>query len=302
LRQNLPLLYLDTNEAARVFERERAVLYPRLEAAVASGAITLVVSDVLALELLRSVDVGDDRAGVRAALERIDALNPRWLALRNVQMDELRFAYADHVAGRPVAPLEPITPWADAAERIAAELGGDVAVWRAMRMPELLFDAYEAGGITQRLDYWQGELAASQDQMRQEWGAAQALAHALHRVFQGVVEYNAGTFGADNAGARAFATLLWEHPDVCPAFRLGIEATVELLWDRRHDWHRNEFLDLRHAGAVAYVNHFITAETWLRTAILNFDRRRRIPAELDSYRTRVRPHVEEVIGIGGLAP
>jgi hypothetical protein len=287
------LLYLDTNQAVRVFEREHELLYPRLLLAVRLGCLRVVLSDAVVLEIVRGIDTGADAASVRAALARMEALNPLWIILGNLENQEIAAALDDRRHGRAFRAIAPVIDWADARVRIVGALGLDVNAL-PVGVTELFVDAYEAGGITARFEHWGRELQEAALALREAWQPARELGQATRRVFVNVAESAVQALGLEAGSARGLANALWDDPAVCPGFRLNLETTVRLLWDRHHEWSVNDFFDRKHAAAVPYVDMFVSSDGGLRAAILAFQVARRALLGLPPYAPLGR--VEEIGG------
>ncbi len=116
-------VYFDTGEAIRVFQREAATVLPRFGKAVRAGRLSLVRSEAVLIEVLKSVDAGGSVAGVRVALERMEAVAPRWLLLYRLQEAEVRQAVADRASGTPFRSVTPLMRWKQAAEQLTRERG-----------------------------------------------------------------------------------------------------------------------------------------------------------------------------------
>jgi hypothetical protein len=293
----MPSVYLDTNEVIRLFQRDPTA--ERLFAdAVASGRVSLVLSEAVVFEFVAGVDGGTPVDVVRNGLAKIERLEPNWILLgpphHSLHEMEVRQAAADHTNGVPFQRVTPpLLTWAKASEVLARAI-------RAPPPPTLsrVLDDYVRGDVRGRVDRWDREQDDRAQFLRgnhEVMPTTTNLRDLTRRFFRGTMRKNFEEYGnLPPAEADALAATLWDRPDVCPGTRLNIEVTAALLRDPGRRWDPNTYVDHRHAMVVPYVDAFVTQERAIRAAIGSFDAAAREPAGLPPLSPGVHARIEDV--------
>jgi hypothetical protein len=118
---------------------------------------------------------------------------------------------------------------------------------------DALLQAYPAGSIGDRKKYWKAELKL----MGAEFGDMMQYVGTAQNLFRKLVGW---TLKRTLGRTRSFADELYTNPDKVPAFRLDTELNCHVLNVTNPRWTTNDFVDHLHAGAIPYVDVFVTRD------------------------------------------
>lgn len=93
------VIYLDSNQFFRVFERETSDLFPAFSSALKRHGITLAVSEVNIFEAYQGAARSDNRTAVSSGMALLDGLGPVWLPLGILERNEILTAAAEYCTG-----------------------------------------------------------------------------------------------------------------------------------------------------------------------------------------------------------
>lgn len=273
-------VYFDTNVFFDVFEDRIPELFPVLRDLVSAGRVEVIVSEINLTEVL----AGNHRTSFSGGVGRLLATSPRWLYLSGMAAREVADAYDGPAKPQVLTPPGTFIDWATLLPWIVDDTQGMTA---GIDLPtaDALLQVYPEGSIGERIKFWKNELQAMQTELReilQFVGTAQ-------NVFRKLV---ASTLRRNLGSTRDFADHLWDNPDLVPAFRLDVELNCQTLNVINPRWTTNDFMDHIHAGALGYVDLFVTRDglgndSGLIQKIEWYDAHVRTPRGATSYATKL---------------
>lgn len=291
------VVYLDTNQFVRVFERESETLFPRFATAMEQNSWRLAVSEANILEVYQGVEKGANPVAVYKGLELLDSLRPLWLRTGALDIKELRTAFTQYRNGEQFRGISPYLCWREFLAEISNSRHVFIMLNLAFSPPSYVFDYLYGQGVLlghARAEYWQSELDSAGTELRRLI-KGKARAKARRDEFIETVIHTCKPLSEDGRQLRRFAEELWDRPGVCPGFRLGFEVTFSLLGDYLSSWTTNRFFDQRHILAIPYVDKFVGLDRGQRSALAEFDRIVGTNAGID-FSSRCYRRVEELVG------
>jgi hypothetical protein len=270
--------YFDVNICLDVFE-QKPELFPELEALVASGKVRLLISDLDLAETLK----GNHLPTFHDGIERVLSLSATWLFLTGLATREAKYEYARYRGETPSTPFLTFAAWTDflpliTSEEERASVSADLLIPTANALLEL----YPPHSITERLKTkWRPELK----ELGKGFPDLLEKKTSLWRLFW---HTTANTLERNQKSTKDFARrCLWKDPDRAPAYRLDLELTFETLDNANPKWKENDFLDHVHAGALPYVDLFVTQDGPLLGKLAWYDENVRKPAGKEPYMPKV---------------
>jgi hypothetical protein len=280
------IIYLDSNQFFRVFERESAALFPQLKAVLEQYSGRLAMSEVNMFEAYQ----GPNRGAISKGLTLAGQLEPIWLPLGVLELKEIESSLSCYEAGLEFQRLEPFLTLPEILE-IASDKGRifDHSEYQTLPISECFDRLFDRGYlITDVQQRYGASLNAAAVEIRKSTTGQPRRAkirelfidalsfHYSHRLYVGK--------------ARDLAAEVWKDAQVCPAFRLSFEAACFSLSSVQADWTANKFWDQRHMTAIPYVDAFVGADKGVRAAVADFDR----ATQMD-YSKRLFRNVEQFI-------
>lgn len=291
------IIYLDTNQFVRVFERESETLFPRFAAAMEQNGWRLAVSEANILEVYQGVEKGADPGAIYNGLELMESLRPLWLRTGALDIKELRTALTQYRAGEQFGGISPYLCWREFLAEISNSRHIFIMLDLAFSPPSYVFDYLYRKGVLlgrARAQYWQSELDSASAELRRMI-KGKARAKARRDEFIETVIHTCKPLSEDDQQLRRFAEELWDRPGACPGFRLSFEVIFSLLGDYQSAWTTNRFYDQRHILAIPYVDKFAGLDRGQRSALAEFDRLVGTDAGIN-FSLRCYRRIEELVG------
>jgi hypothetical protein len=282
----LPLrVYFDANMCINVFERTPE-LFPALKTFVDQGEIELLISDIDLVELLKGdhLDTFDD------GISRLLSLSPQWLYLAPLAIREVHYEYLLYQGKKALPPLQVFATWPEFLTHITSleqrdAISSDVFIPTAAA----LLDLYPPHSVKDHLNgNWKPELKRYGEAFRK----ALKKAKSRKELF---CETTANAANRRLGKVRSFCGFLWNRPERAPTHRLNLELTFQKLDVDRSKWRMNDFFDCKHAGALPYVDLFVTLDGPLRDRLSWYDANVRVPFSLSPYMEKVCTTWEEFV-------
>jgi hypothetical protein len=262
-------VYLDTNVFFDVFEMRDPALFPQLGSLCESGEIRVIASEINLVEML----AGNDLPQFAASIERLFSVSPAWLYLSGLTMREVVWAFDRPRRARSLLPVASLYEWDELLPLIATEEARKALPDLAIPTAEAIATVFPASVIKEREAYWEGELEQIRTGVRDEMVYIRTVQNFFRKTVASSLRVNLGD-------SRDLADRLWDDPDRAPAFRLELELGVHTLNTATPRWSRNDFMDHIHAGALGYVDFFVTRD--------GLGKKRGLIQKIDWYDTEVR--------------
>jgi hypothetical protein len=271
----MEIIYLDSNQFFRIFERETDELFTRFRDMLEQNGCKLAVSEVNMIEACQGLKAGASTDVFKKGLELLESLEPVWVYLGGVANEELRLAFTSFQKGETHIDQAPFVDWP--AFLLAMSDNGkftELFPPRIIKMSisEAILFLHNSELIVGNEQFWSSELNNSNLAFR-NMIRGKNRDKIFHEIFIGSVVLECSTFSRSNDELRKFAEQLWNKPDICPGFRLNFEVSVATLGDNRTDWTINRFYDHTHMTIIPYVRSYIGIDRGQRHAISEFDRR-----------------------------
>jgi hypothetical protein len=288
-------IYLDTHQFVRVFERgESEKLFPLFAKTLERNDLRLIVSEGNILEIFHGVAKGADINQIREGLDRVESLQPLWLRISGLDVNELRTAFTQYQNEETYAAINPFLPWPEFLAALLKSRDASVMIDLAGSGVSGAFESlYRSGRLIREGPFWQSELDAAGEAFRRMI-QGQRRGAAFREQFVETAIHACGSLSSDDERLRRFAEELWRSPGVCPGFRLTFEVTASLLGDNQSAWTTNRFFDQRHIIAIPYVDMYAGLDRGQRHAVAEFDRRVGGGAGIQ-YSSRCHRKIEEVL-------
>jgi hypothetical protein len=271
-------VYLDSNALYDVLDQVDASLFASLQQKAASGDVTLIASDLNLTEALS----GNHLPNFTARLQNLLSLSPKWLLITGLAARQIVLECGDVRRFTVLATPGALLTWAgllplitDEDDRAVGEPGIHVPTAAA------LLSVYQVGTVKDRLKkYWQPELSSAEECFRTMLAAVRTCRNIFWKTVAATVRKN---FRQSEDCVKR----LWDNPDLAPAFRLEHEFTCRKLSDPDARWTTNDFLDNLHAGAITYVDLFLTKDQKFLNKLSWYDTQVRIPRGLAPYAPKI---------------
>lgn len=286
------IIYLDSNQVFRIFERESRRLFPVFSAAALQNGWRLAVSDVNLFETVQGLRLGASLDAVRNGLRLLESMDPLWVF--DIQNTELRVALSQYKNGEKFTGIDPYLNWSE----LLVAVSDDASIFDPMEFvglpfPDVILSLHERGRIIGNERFWSEELAKANAAFC-EMIRGKNRYKALKNSFIETVIHTCSKWWSDVSILSRFAEQLWDSPGVCPGFRLTFEVTVSLLGDNQASWTVNRFYDQHHLSVIPYVKHFVGLDRGQRHAITQFDVRLGNNAGIN-YGSRCYRNIEEIL-------
>lgn len=270
--------YFDANVFFDVFELRNPALHQELEQLVQNGKVQIVISDLTLTEALE----GNHRDEFPNGMRRLFEFDPKWLYITGLASREVEADYGAEMAGSltPGAHLD----WPDLLPLISEPDDLTDIPDLATPTPEALLEFYPPGTVTDRMKHWKGELKAMQTGLK----TLMAGGKKNHDIFGETVAFILKR-NPKNAKVKAFAEALIADPDRASALRLETELNCLVLNVSNPKWTKNDFFDHLHAGALSYVDLFLTRDEGLIEKIAWYDENVRKPRGATPYGPKICP-------------
>jgi hypothetical protein len=242
-------VYFDTNAYIDVFELRDPTLFPIVADLAWRGALRPVMSEVHLIELLAS----SSRSGVCDGLRRLFSVGADWLLLTALGRRELAFLYDGRRKPLVHVPPGSLMPWVEAMPYILTDqaLARDEDL--GVPTPESLVRELPREALVEARQSLEAELHTHRNEIREMLAYVDTRKNVFRKFVACALEM---TLGA----TETLAETLWADPDRAPAFRIEVEIGCEYLSRPEPKWTPNDLFDYGHAGAIAYVDAFITSD------------------------------------------
>lgn len=269
--------YFDVNVCIDVFE-QTPDLFSELEGLVHTKQVDLFVSDIDLAEIFKGTQADTFEQGI----ERLMSLSPNWIFLADLANREVRYEYALHRNQPATPPFRMFPTWQEflpliTSQEERASVSGNLQLPSAAALREL----YPPNSIKEHLKEDRKPELAFYGKEFPEILEKATTRRQLHR------DATAHVLKISSGKAASISGFLWNRPDRAPSHRLNLELTFEQLDSETPTWKVNDFFDIKHAGALPYVDVFVTRDSALRERLKWYDENVRLPHDLPPYMLKV---------------